>query len=181
MRGVWVQTDRTRCVSGVSIRLPQRLWHVKTARMPFVPGVCYWKSLLMENSVHHAGAAYLETSVRYGVSVRLGSFGALRGLCAPWKLRCDTVGLPHLSNLGAPQKARCTLGSSATPLDHFFIERWSRSAPSFEKCTEVDGTHQKVRRCTEAAKVCRVWRGVSKSERHIDAHWALRLGVEYRG
>lgn len=116
-----------------------------------------------------------------------GNLGAVRGFCAPWTLRCDTAGSPHLSNFGAPQKARCTLGSSVHPSTIFSLKdgrevhRITRGAPSFEKCTEVDGTHQKVRRCTEAPKVCRVWRGVPKSERHIDAHWALRLGVEYRG
>lgn len=100
-----------------------------------MPGVCYWKSLLMENSVHHADAVCLETSARYGASVRLGHFGALRGLCASWKLRCDTAGSPHLSNFGAPQKARCTLGSSVHPSTIFSLKdgrevhRVLRSAP----------------------------------------------------
>lgn len=181
MRGVWVQNGP----GALRVRRFHSTISTSSACQNGADALRAWR-LLLEKSAH----GKLGAPCGHGA---LGNLGAVRGLCAPWTLRCIAGPLCVVETavwhgrLAASFELRCTAESSlhfgklGAPLDHFFIERWSRSASSFEKCTEVDGTHQKVRRCTEAPKVCRVWRGVSKFERHIDAHWALRLGVEYRG
>lgn len=108
----------------------------------------------------------LDTSVHCGAFVRRGNCGVTRQTRRIFRTSV------HRGKLAALWEARCT----PRP---FFIERWSRSAPSFEKCTEVDGTHQKVRRCTEAPRcvgyggVYRSLRGTSMPTGHYGLGWSI--------